>query len=186
MKRRWVCLGAVAMLAVTAGTASADSPDSYVHTAKAPPPCANSGATPDSAVVVCGTTFGVSRTALSSQFVVVTVGDAEGSHADCAAGFDATTHTLVIDGIAAPITVVPCRFVALNETQVNPFFRGHWAVFYRYLINPGTLAPGSHTITFTTNWIKDFTFSLNCTDPSGRCTIPAGSVQIDTGELVIQ
>ena len=101
-------------------------------------------------------------------------------------GFDSATHVLAIDGINVPVTVDHCRYYPPDFQQINPFFRGHWAVFYKYLINPGTLTPGWHNVSFTTTWFKDQTYSLGCTDPSGRCTVPTGTIEVDTGQLLIE
>ena len=177
---------AFAPLVLATGTATADSAQSHLHAFNATAPCASRGQPPDASLAVCGMTFGVTRLALSSQSVILVVGDAESSHADCANGFAATTHSWMIDGNEVPITVDHCRYIPPNDPLVNPFFRGAWAVAYKNLIKPGALTAGSHTVTFTTNWIHDQTYSLGCTDPSGRCTIPAGSVEIDTGQLIIQ
>jgi hypothetical protein len=185
---RWsISLTAAAVLAATAGTASADSPQSYLHTLAAPVPCAGPGGTPDATVSVCqGMIFGGTRVTLTSQAVIVAIGDAESSQIDCNASFDTTTHSIAVDGQGVPITVSPCRYYPSADTRVSPFFRGTWAVGYRYLIDPGALAPGAHTLTWVTRWIEDFTYSLGCTDPSGRCTVPAGSVEIETGALIVE
>jgi hypothetical protein len=185
---RWYALAAVATaFGAAVVSAAAQSPESYLHTANAPPRCASPGESPDGAVTVClGFASGGTRIALSSQSIILSVGDAESSQADCSAGFDATTHDFTVDGVSAPITVVSCRYIAPADLRVNPFFHGNWAVFYRSLLDPGALAPGAHAVTFTTHWIKDFSYSLGCTDPSGRCTVPAGSVEVLTGQLIIE
>jgi hypothetical protein len=187
MRLSAVMVALAAALAVTVVGAAAQSPESYLHTANAPPKCASPGEAPDAAVTVCqGFAFGGVRIALPSQSIILGVGDAESSQADCRAGFAATTHDLKVDGVPAPITVSPCRYIAPADLLVNPFFRGNWAVFYRTLFDAGALAPGAHAITFTTHWIEDFSYSLGCTDPSGRCTVPAGSVEVDAGQLIIE
>jgi hypothetical protein len=188
MMSRWYAVAAVvAASSLPVVSAAAQSPDSFLHTANAAPRCASSGESPDPTVQVCaGFAFGGTRVALTTQSVLLNVGDAEANQTDCSAAFTTTTRTLEVDGQPLPITVVPCRYIPPADELVNPFFHGHWALFYRSLLDPGTLAPGTHTITFTTHWISDFTYSLNCPDPSGRCTVPAGSIEIDTGQLIIE
>jgi len=47
-----------------------------------------------------------------------------------------------------------------------------WETDFRYLIPAGALTPGVHTVTWTSTFTSDFSYSLGCTDPSGRCTTP--------------
>ena len=83
---------------------------------------------------VCGgLAFGGIRVALSSQSVLLSVGDAEANRTDCSAAFTTTTRTLEVDGQPLPTTVVPCRYVPPADELVNPFFRGHWGLWLPFL-----------------------------------------------------
>jgi hypothetical protein len=189
MSRCFTLLGSFAVFVLAAGVATAGtdgSPIAHLHSAFFLP-CPLYPAPPDTTLQGCnGFGFGQTRVATATQAVVFVVGDAESNRTDCNNGFAATTHTLAIDGNSVPITVNPCRYFPPDFQEINPFFRGYWGVFYKYLINPGTLAAGAHDITFTTHWIEDFTYSLGCTDASGRCTVPAGNVEVDEGQLLIE
>jgi hypothetical protein len=188
-KRSHVVLGVLTILTVAAGAATAragESPVAHLHSAFFMP-CPDYPAPPDPTLAGCnGFSVGGTRVASVSQAVILAIGDVESSQADCKNGVAATTHTFTIDGNPVPITVDPCRYFPPDFQQINPSFWGNWGVFYKYLIRPGALARGIHDITFTTHWVNDFTYSLGCGDPSGRCTVAAGTVEVDEGQLLVE
>jgi len=172
----------VTVLASAAGVASAESASGYLHNLAMPPRCALTSETPDPSAPICQLpNFGAPRLALTSQSVILRIGDAESSRADCAAYSAGVTTTFAVDGAPVPITTQPCRFVPkLDDFQ--PFW---WWTEYRYLIPAGSLAPGEHTVTWTATYNTDVSYSLGCTDPSGRCTVPAGTVVSSPTTLTI-
>ena len=177
VQRRGFCLLVAAIFAVGAagaGVASAESMNGYLHNLAMPPRCALSWETPDPSVPVCQLiNFGAPRLALASQSVILRISDVESSRADCAAYSAGVTTTFTVDDAPVPITTQHCRFVPELGDLGELFW---WWTDYRYLIPAGSLAPGVHTVMWTATYNTEVSYSLGCTDPSGRCTIPAGTV----------
>ena len=182
-----LALTATAIIGAPGAAYAAASPDGYLHTANSPPRCASPGETPDPSVPFCqAMTLGGTRIALSTQSLILNVGDAESSRADCQSYLDAVVPMFTLDGVSYPITTVPCRYVPPGDALVNPFFRGHWATFNHAFVPAGTLAPGVREVFYSTYFVRDYTYSLSCTDPSGRCTVPAGSFGVSVGTVIIE
>jgi hypothetical protein len=178
----------VAALASTAGVASGESPEGYLHNLAAPPLCAVLGDAPDASLPVCQARFfGPPRVALTSQSVLLRIGDSESSQADCEAFSAGVTTEFRIDGDPVSITTHPCRYVPqpVDNLEGSLPVIPVWVTEFRYLIPAGALAPGVHTVTWTATYNVDVSYSLGCTDPSGRCTTPAGTVVTSTKELTI-
>jgi hypothetical protein len=171
----------IAALALGVTDASADQSDVYVHGPALPTRCPFAWQTPDPSVSTCWARFFVPSIALTTQSVLLRIGDYEASFADCSAFSLATTTTFQLDGAFVPITNQPCRYLPLDTTFDQPV----WRTDNRYLIPAGSLSPGDHTITWTTTYNSGYSYSLGCTDPSGRCPIPAGTVQTSTVTLTI-
>ena len=185
-KTRFVLASALVALAAAcaAGGAAAGPAEQYLHDLAAPPLCPQDA--PDSSLPVCQVRFfGGSWQALTSQSILFRIGDIEASRADCAAFSDATTVVFAIDGVSVPFTTIPCRFVPRPIDNLGADFADSWATDFRYLSEPGALTAGVHTETATITVNSSYSFSLGCTDPSGRCTIPAGTVESFTSELTV-
>lgn len=186
MKRLLV---AVVFALATAGVASGESTDGYLHNLAAPPLCALPWQTPDPSLSICQARFLAPRLALTSQSVLLRIGDFEATQADCTS-YDATqTTTFAVDGAPVPVTTQPCRFISQSVDNVVTLplagAQTVWGTDFRYLIPAGSLAPGTHTVTWTATFSSDWSYSLGCTDPSGRCTVPAGTVWTETTTLTI-
>jgi hypothetical protein len=165
------------------GVANAASADRYLHDPAAPPLCAFPWTTPDPSVSVCQARFFAPRLALTSQSVLLRIGDAESSRADCVSYDSGVATTFAIDGQGVSITKIPCHDEPrVNVAGVMPV----WGVDYRHFIPAGTIAPGVHTVTWTSTYTRDVSYSLGCTDPSGRCTVSGGTVVSSTTQLIIQ
>jgi hypothetical protein len=192
MKR--ILLGAVlaisaALLASASVTSAAESADGYLHNIAEPARCAAPGQTPDPTQSVCSAHFFAPRVALTSQTVLLAISDFEASQGDCTSYGDAQTTTFAVDGAPVPITTQPCRYVPQSVDNVITLpvegYDAVWDSERRYLIPAGSLAPGVHTLTWTSTFTSDWSYSLGCGDPSGRCTVPAGSVDTATTTLTV-
>jgi hypothetical protein len=142
---------------------------------------------PDPSLPACQVRFPPGQTgyqALTSQSILFRIGDVEASQADCAAFSAATTVTFTIDGASVPVTIIPCQYIAQPIANLGNFV-GNWFTDRRYLSGPGALAPGVHTETATITYNTSFSYSLSCTDPSGRCTVAAGTVNRFTSTLTV-
>ena len=179
-----VCFGVGAAVTSVSGMAAAESGDGYLHNLNAPPLCAFPWETPDPSVPICQARFFAPRLALTSQSVILRIGDVESSQADCEAYSSGVTTTFKVDGGSVPVTTIPCRYTPMTPDNLTAF-GPLWRTDYRFLIPAGSLAVGVHTVTWTATYNVDITFSLGCTDPSGRCTTPAGTVVTATAELTI-
>ena len=179
-------LGAVVLVlaafAGVAGVASATSPDGYLHGLNAAPLCPTTSPGPlDQPSDTCQIRFftPVVPQALTGQSILFRVGDFEASRADCDAFTDSTVVTFAIDGVAVPVTAVTCRFIPRPVDNIPSVIVGYWFVDFRYVSAPGQLAPGSHTAHVVITAVADYSYSLLCDDPSGRCVVPAGTVTLD-------
>lgn len=181
-------VGVLAALSFT-NAASAESTDGYLHNLAAPPLCPLPWETPDPSLPVCQARVFAPRLALTSQSVVLRIGDFEASQDDCASYFTAQTTTFTIDGAAVPIVVQPCRELphSIDNVITLPAFGADrvWETDYRYLMPAGSLLPGIHIVTWTASFTSSYSYTLGCDDPSGRCTVPAGSVFTSTTTLTI-
>jgi hypothetical protein len=171
----------IAALALGVTTASADPSNAYLYGPALPTRCPVAWQSPDPSVSTCWARFFVPSIALTTQSVLLRIGDYEASFADCSAFSSSTTTTFQLDGAFVPITNQPCRYLPLDTTFGQPV----WRTDYRYLIPAGSLSPGDHTITWTSTFNSGYSYSLGCSDPSGRCPIPAGTVQTSTVTLTI-
>ena len=184
-KTRVALVSALVVLATSwaAGGAAASPAEHYLHSLHAPPLCLGA---PDPSLPVCQARFfGTQWQALTSQSILFRIGDIEASRADCEAFLDATTITFAIDGESVPVTTIGCRYVSRPIDNLPTTFVGNWGTDFRYLSEPGQLAPGAHTETVTITYNADVSYSLGCTDPSGRCTTPAGTVYHFTSKLTV-
>lgn len=175
----------MAVLVSVAGVASGESTNAYLHTLAAPPVCAFPWETPDPSVSVCQARFFAPRLALTTQSIILRIGESEGSQADCTAFAAAQTTTFAIDGAPMPIITQPCRYVALAVDNVSLPALPVWLTEFRYLIPAGALAPGVHTVTWIDTFTSGYSYSPGSGDPSGRCTVPAGTVHTSTTTLTI-
>ena len=129
-----------------------------------PPACPG----PDGTTVCQARPFGPPASASAGQFILYRIGDAEATQRECTGFQRAVTVTLAIDGRKVPATSLACAF--------NAGAPG-WQADYRYLIPPGGLPDGSHTLTAT------WKFHLSFTDEDG--TTRAGTIQTYTNTLTI-
>jgi hypothetical protein len=185
-KTRFVLASALVAFAAAcaAGVAAADPAEQYLHNLAAPPLCPQD--VPDSSLPVCQVRFfGESWQALTSQSIILRIGEIEATQADCAAFSDATTMTFAIDGAPVPVTQIPCRYVARPIDNLGTGWAGDWGTDFRYLSEPGALAAGQHIEVATLTFNSSYSYSLGCTDPSGRCTVPAGTVNNYTSEITV-
>jgi hypothetical protein len=180
-----VASAAALALALTGGTARATSPDGYLHSLAMPPFCPFPWGTPDPSLAICQANAFAPRLALTSQSVILRGGDYEGSLADCTGYATAVTTAFTLDRELIPVTTQPCRYVPRAVENANFFVIPNWDYEVRSLIPAGSLSVGIHTLTWTATFNANFSYSLGCTDPSGRCTVPAGTVFNSTSDLVI-
>ena len=184
-KTRVALVSALVVLATSwaAGGAAASPAENYLHNLHAPPLCLGA---PDPSLSVCQVRFfGTQWQALTSQSILFRVGEVEASQADCQAVVDGTTITFAIDGESVLVTTIGCRYVSQPIANLPNVIVGNWFTDFRYLSEPGQLAPGAHTETATFTFNADVSYSLGCTDPSGRCTTPAGTVFHLTSHLTV-
>ena len=178
-----------ALLACASASTAAESGDGYLHNIAQPVRCAAQGQTPDPTVSVCSVHFFQPRVALTSQTLLLAISDLEASRDDCSSYGSAQTTTFSVDGSPVPITTQPCRYVtqSVDNEFTLPIAGANavWDSEWRYLIPAGSLAPGVHTLTFTSTFTSDYSYSLGCGDPSGRCTVPAGTIDTATTTLTI-
>jgi hypothetical protein len=173
-------------LAAPASLASEGAYAFYLHDLPAPALCPRTA--PDPSLDICQARFFEPPfQVLSSQYVLLRIGDFEANHASCEAFSRSTTETFLIDGSAVPFTTIPCRYVAKDPANM-PFPAGSWGTDFRYLIAPGMLAPGVHTVTYILT--ADSTYTITgpppfCYDPSGTCTIVAGTTFTSTNQLIV-
>jgi DNA-binding SARP family transcriptional activator len=155
----------------------------------APPMCASPSETPNASLSSCQAHFFAPRVALTSQSVLLTISDWEATRADCATYSAAQTTTFAVDGEPVLYTTVPCQHVthSIDNVITLPLLDAPtaWGMQDRYLIPARTLTPGTHTLTWTSTFLSDYSYSLGCTDPSGRCTTKAGTVATSTTNLTI-
>jgi hypothetical protein len=174
----------VAACVVVVATASAESPDGYLHNWTAPPRCPQGVA--DASIPVCQVTFfGTGYEASTSQSILFRVGDFEATAEDCRTVSTSVTVTFTIDGTLVPVTELPCRFIPIPIDNVSLAFVGYWGTDFRYVSPPAALVSGTHVETATFFVDSSFTYSLGCGDPSGRCTVPAGTVFTYTSDVTI-
>ena len=129
-----------------------------------PPACPG----PDGTTVCQVRPFGAPTSASAEQFILFRIGDAEATQRECAGFQRAVAVTLAIDGRKVPATSLACAF---NASAPG------WQADYRYLISPGGLPNGTHTLTATWKFHSSFT------DEDG--TTRAGTVQTYTNTLTI-
>ena len=188
MKRLLAVAGSIVALFAVAATASAESADRYLHSIAMPPKCAFAWNQPDPSLSVCWVSPWVDHAALASQSLILAVGDFEATREDCES-WRRQTMVFTVDGSPVPITTQPCREVSrsIDNVITLPFFGADtvWGASFRYLIPAGSMSLGVHTFTATSTYTSDYSYTLGCDDPSGRCTVPAGTVASSTSAFTI-
>lgn len=190
MKPLLLAAAVVLTAAIVVPGANADlSADGYLHSIAVPPRCAFPWQSPASDPV-CSDGLFAPRLATTSQSVILGVSDFEGSLADCEGWVNAQTTVFAIDGSPVPITFQPCRMVTQSVPNLLTLpidgANAVWATSSRILIPAGSLSPGDHSVTWTITFTSDYTYSLGCTDPSGRCLgDTTGTVLTNTNTLTI-
>jgi hypothetical protein len=187
---RWLVLaGALLSLSIAASPslASDGAYNAYLHNLPAPVLCPRTA--PDPSLDICQARFFEPPfQVLSSQYVLLRIGDVEANQASCEAFSRSSTETFLIDGSPVPFTTIPCRYVAMPPENLGSEWTGNWGTDFRYLITPNMLTPGVHTVTYTQ--VADSTYTITgppdfCPDPSGTCTILAGTTQTFTNQLIV-